>query len=251
MISILAALLIIFCVTLQGQQRFEIKDRRAVPVLVLDDVKLLRYSDYFKTQIPEFTAVMTNIAGEDIINPVLTGTIHLRGGAMVRFPVYPTQVIPKTLAQGRVGYSFLKPWSFSKESDISGVEFRLEEAQHFAAMDGFRISGFIAKDEGCLKDYFAARSLDGIALRKKLAELVQYGCGAFADPPMTTGAAIRKRALLIGSKRIAIVAALFEDEGSQIPGAEHRDNRIGLALFDELRPSKILTTEEIGVGKAQ
>ena len=65
--------------------------------MVLEDVRLSRYSDYFKTRNPESTALMTNLAEEDILAAKLVGLIHVQDESIVKFPVYPTQDISKAV----------------------------------------------------------------------------------------------------------------------------------------------------------
>lgn len=242
-------LFLLLPVVMPAQEHFEVRDRRGVTVLILDNITLFRYSDYFKMQIPEFVALMTNLTKEDLLDPVLLGIIHKQDGSQVKFPAYPAQDIPKDLTQAKVGYSFLKPWPFSASNEVVSIEFRLETARRRILVDGFHFSGFSATDEGCLKDYLAARTLQGVALRKRLAELVSYNCGVVIDPPMAaTHKDVEKKTLQVAGKRVQVAHALFWDEAAFVRGTDHRTPEVGWVVLDEMKPERVLTTEDIGVG---
>jgi hypothetical protein len=223
-------------------QRFEIKDRHNDVAIVLNEVKLTRYSTYFKEDIPEFTGFMRNVSGADLLQAAIVGSLEKTDGTVIRFPVFPERDIPKDLA-GPVGYAFSRPWPFSA-GEIKSVRFVLERAQRNISRDGFHAKvTFIAKDEGCLKDYLAARSLEGIALRKAIKELIEYGCGFIPELPLGLEI-LRRKTIEKDATKIAVALVSLRDERALLPPGSIP--AAGWVPIDELISGEILATEEIG-----
>src|SRR5258708_2073828 len=68
-------------------QTYELKDRQGMTVLTLDNVKMSRYSDYFKEEIPAFQGTVKNVSGETLSSVSIVGTVHKKDGTIVRFVV--------------------------------------------------------------------------------------------------------------------------------------------------------------------
>ena len=68
---------------------FEIKDKHGLPVAQISDVRLFRYSDYFKKVIPDFKMKVRNTAGENLEGEVcFTAKIGKQDGSTVTFDLY-------------------------------------------------------------------------------------------------------------------------------------------------------------------
>ncbi len=123
-----------------------------------------------------------------LLNEVSTGIEYRLSPGTCRVGYWPVNyrkvtVGPCDFQEGfthEVTYPFYQSFT---PADFESVEFRLEAAQRLRVKDGFRFSGLIAKDEGCFDDYLATRSLTGVALRKKLVELVEFACAIVVEKP--------------------------------------------------------------------
>ena len=233
-------------------QTFEVKDRSGVPVVTVDSVKVFRHSDYFKEDIPAFQGIVKNVSGEKLLGVSVAGIVHKKDGTVIKFRLDSVceTVAPCDFPKGfthEVTYPFPQPWPF-KPADFDSLEFTLEKAQRLTTEDGFHFSGFISKDEGCFNDYLATKSLTGVILRKRLVELVEYGCGFALETPQAVGVLDKtKKTFGTGAKKVAAVQVYILDEGVFL-GHERSPHFLdtGWVPVSALIPGPVLTTEEIG-----
>lgn len=247
--------LIIFAVFVSGQT-VEVKDRNGVPVVTVSAVQMFRYSDYFKEDIPDFHGTVKNISGEKLLRVSITGTVHKKDGSVVKFNLDSAcgaSVAPCDFQKDFVHeatYLFPQPWPF-KPGDFDSIEFILEKAQRLNTKDGFHFSGFVAKDEGCFNDYLATTSLTGLALRKKLVELVEYGCGFIVEKSQAANILENTtKTFRVGTKKLSGVKIYLSDEGILLglePSPHFSDS--GWVLLSALEPGPVLIAEEIGLKK--
>lgn len=143
---------------------------------------------------------------------------------------------------------FGQPTKFWPE-DFDSVEFTLEKAERLTTNNGFHFRGFVAKDEGCLNDYLATKSMAGVALRKKLAELLEYECGFVVEKAQEAHILEEtKKSFALGKDRFSAVQIILWDEGVRLgldPPPHFSDS--GWVLASDLVPGKVLITEQIGV----
>jgi hypothetical protein len=255
-------------------QTFEIRDRTGIPVIMIQSVKMVRYSEYFKTEIPTFQAIVQNISGEKLFNVVIVGLLHMKDRSIVKFRLDARNDLPKNFTYEANGASFkldgsdsvdagyvpvnamAPPWPL-KPADFDSVEFYLGSAQRYTTHDGLRVSGFIAKDEGCFTDYLATKSLTGVTLRKKLVELIQYGCGfVIEEPQMAIILANSQKAFGVGNKRVTAVRVMLSDEGQFLLGVDAERHtaaahwgETGWILSNVPVRGHLLGTEDIGISK--
>lgn len=251
--------LFLFASSVLGQtlpQTLEVKDKNGVTVIKVEGVKLSRYSDYFKEEIPIFRGIARNVSGSRLLTLSVVGLIHTKNGNVFNFTL-------DSICKGSFGcdlekdasvettYSFSQPWQFMPP-DIESVELVLKKGQRLVGKDGYHISGFIAKDEGCLKDYLGAISLGGIALRKRLAELIQYDCGFVVEGSMQ--AIVQKetkKVLTIDARtKVDIVRiGLFDEKLYLALQPSEHNLEIGWVAVKALESGLILTPENIAVEK--
>ena len=245
-------------------QTFEVKDRNGALVLSVANVKLFRYSDYFKKEIADFQGTIKNLSGESLLRVSITGIVHKKDGSVVEFTPdvcrSPPSLPPRPLYDCDENSIYDSRCPFGQPSPFTSAEFeslnfRLDSAERIRRTDGFHVSGFIAKDEGCFSDYLATRSLTGVALRKKLVELVEYGCGFVLDRPLQAKPVeFTKKAFGTGPKKVvAILVSLFDERllvGNPKDPSPY-STEFGWVLVSALDPGPVLTTEQIGVGVAE
>ena len=194
-----------------------IQDKTGQPILALNDTKLFRYSDYYKTDIPAFEGTIQNISGLPLHLYEVSAYVHKKDGSVAVFSVCGG---PGAYCQGgtlpinaskEVRYGFVEPWPFTKDN-FESVEFEISSGYRPATeKDGYEVEGFLAKDEGCFKDYVSALSLEGIELRKKMSELLGYGCGSVIEKT-TAAVALEKKVFVVGKKRVTGLSVLLCDE---------------------------------------
>ena len=236
-------------------QIFAVKDRNGVLVLTVGNVKMFRHSDYFKEDIPVFQGIVVNVSGARLLGVTVAGTVHKKDGTVVKFNLdgvcksLPPCEFPKDFTHDAM-YLFSQPWPV-KPPEFDSVEFTLDTAQRLITEDGFHFAGFIARDEGCFNDYLTTQSLTGLILRKKLVELVEYGCGFIVEKPEAVFVG-PKKTLGVGAKK---VAAVLVDLGvyreNVLMGLKQQPYwfEAGWVQASALIPGPVLTTEEIGVLK--
>jgi hypothetical protein len=236
---------------LTSGQTFEVNDRNGVPLITVSDVMMFRYSDYFKKDIPDFRGTIKNVSGRILLRVSITGIVHMKDGSAVRFTVggaCDKGAPPCDLGEDFVHEAqtmFGQPSKFYQE-DFESVEFTLE-AKQLKTEAGFHFAGFVAKDEGCFNDYLATKSLKGIALRKKLAELLGYGCGFVVEMPLQAHILDEKKTFTIGQKKFTGVHIFLTDIGIQLGlDSPSHHNDFGWVLIDALEPGTVLTLEDIG-----
>ncbi len=233
-------------------QTYEVKDRSGIVLLKISNIKMFRYSNYFKEDIPVFQATVANVAGEKLLGVSVAGTVRKKDGSIVKFSLDSickdrSCDLEKDSVHNAT-FPFLQPWPFS-QADIQSVEFSLAAAKHLRTIEGFHVSGFIAKDEGCLSDYIDTKSLAGLALRKKLVELVEFGCGFIVDKPIS---AIllpsTKKTVGTGTKKSTVIQVFLRDEGVFV-GLDPSPHSLkdGWIATSALVPGKVLTTEDLVV----
>jgi hypothetical protein len=233
-------------------QTFELKDRKGTTVVTIDDVKMFRFSNYFKETIPVFQATVKNVSGEKLLGVSIVGTVHKKDGTVVEFRPYICDTLifcdfPKSFSH-ETTYPFGQPWPLYP-ADFVSVEFALQSAKRLTTKDGFRFSGFVSKDEGCLADYLATTSLTGVLLRKKLTELVEYGCGFVVDSPQ--GVLVldgSKKTFGVGAKKVAAVHVIVLDEAILLgQGRSPHALEDGWVLASGVVRGPVLEVEELGV----
>lgn len=263
--SMRTALMMFMLITSVFGQSFEVKDRNGVPVVKIDNVKMFRYSDYFKEDTPAFQGTVTNITDEKLFGVSIVGNVHKKDGTGVKFKLdsvceryveglsRPITLSPCDFPKGfthKATQPFMRPWPFTP-GDFDSVDFTLESAQRLTTEDGFHVSGFVAKDEGCFNDYLATKSLTGVILRKKLVELIEYGCGFVLENPQAADIFDKTKKLFgVGTKKVAAVQVMLLDEGIFL-GHERSAHfgDTGWVLVSSLAPGPVLKREEIGVVK--
>lgn len=228
-------------------QTFEVKDRNGAVVLIVDNVKMFRYSEYFKEDIPDFQGTVKKVSDDRLFGVSICGIVHRKDGGTVKFDLAIEDDSKRGWTHKAI-YPFRRPWPF-QPADFDSVEFMLDRAQRLTTEEGLHVAGFIAKDEGCLKDYLATESLAGVTLRKKLAELLEYGCGFVADPPLAaTISEGSKKTFGVGAKKVAVIKVFLLDEGSALGRERSRHAfEFGWVPVAALTPGPVLTREEIGV----
>ena len=232
-------------------QTFEVRSRSGDPVVAIENVKMFRYSDYFKEDIPEFRGIIRNVSKEKLLNVSIVGRVHKKDGTVLTFK--PSSVsgkalsgLPSSLPEDFVhdaAYAFSQPWPF-KPADFDSVEFILETAQRLTTKPGFHFTGFIAKDEGCFSDYLATKSLTGVALRKALVELVEYGCGFVVEKPQQAWIVEKtKKGFGVGAKKAVGVEVALPDTEYLVLGLDPPSRAFdsGWVLFSALTPGPVVS----------
>jgi hypothetical protein len=239
--------------TLTLGQTFEVKDRNGVPVITVSDVKMFRYSDYFKRDIPDFRGTVKNVSGRILLRVSITGVVHKKDGSVVKFTVANAcdkGIAPCDLRADFTGDAqtmFGQPSKFYPE-DFESVEFTLE-AKQLKTEQCFHFVGFVAKDEGCLNDYLATKSLTGIALRKRLAELIEYECGFVVEKPLRAHILGEEKTFTIEHTTFTGVHVFLTDLGVQLGLKPPSHPSSGWVLMDALELGTALTLEDIGMTK--
>jgi hypothetical protein len=247
---------LVFFATLTFGQTFEVKDRNGVPVATVDNVTMFQHSDYFKEDIPHFQGTVKNTSGERLLGVSIAGIVHKKDGTVVKFGLgsicggAALCDLPKGFTHEAM-YLFSQPWPL-KPADFDSLEFTLERAKRLITEDGFHFSGIISKDQGCFSDYLATKTLTGVLLRKKLLELVEYGCGFVVEAPQEALVLeYSKAAFGVGTKRVAavevdllgLVDVLMGNKPPSFPFST------GWVPRSTLVPSPVLRAAEIGVSK--
>lgn len=183
----------------------------------------------------------------------ITGIVHKKDGSVVKFTVAACDKgnPPCDLREDYIHDSqtmFGQPSKFYPE-DVERVEFTLGQVK---GQPGFHFAGFVAKDEGCFNDYFTTKSLTGIELRKKLAELLEYKCGFAIETPLEAHFLEEPKTFTLNKKKfigvyvsLTYFGVLF---GLDAP-PHHNDS--GWVLLDDLEPGIVLTLEDIGTTKVK
>ncbi len=122
-------LLFVFVSTsLSFGQTYEVKDQHGIPVVTIGKVKLFRHSDYFKEDIPDFEAVVTNTSGQDLHTVPLIVTIHLKDGTTTDFQIRAAGICSvcdlRMDATSKATHTFSKPWAYTPET-FESIEFSL------------------------------------------------------------------------------------------------------------------------------
>jgi uncharacterized membrane protein len=109
-------------------QSYELKDRHGIKVLTISDVRMFRYSEYFKQDIPEFKAQVTNVSGAalDFESGYIRAAVHKADGSIVEFQLGSPDrfdVLPKPTPH-EVAHCFFEPWPFVP-ADFVSVDFSL------------------------------------------------------------------------------------------------------------------------------
>ena len=106
---------------------------------------------------------------------------------------------------------FIPPFEY-KLADISKIQIVAMSGTtlEFESRESF--AGFMAKDPGCMKDLLKAKRQEGLAERKALAELLQYGCIKAIEGPAWIG--FRKDAPEIGPGVVMVALLAADDENS-------------------------------------
>jgi hypothetical protein len=124
---------LVFAAVMVGQT-FELKDGNCTSLLSVSEVKMLRYSQYFGEDIPEFQASVKNISGGDLDVGAITATVHRKDGSKAEFSF---TVCPKatcrmdrdaTMAVSRTDFSPVLLFK-RDDYDFGGVEFALSDSQ--------------------------------------------------------------------------------------------------------------------------
>lgn len=131
----------------------------------------------------------------------------------------------------------------------------LKQGEHVVACEAFFVSGtrvvektesitldgtLIAKDEDCLNDLASAMQvLKGLELRKKLTELVQYGCIELVPAGYVVRVA---KSFVIGQNRIPAIDAAFERPYNLSGGEELM---IGLTLRSFIGKGEVWALEKV------
>jgi hypothetical protein len=235
-------------------QTLEVKDKNGVTVIKIEDVKLSRYSDYFKEEIPIFRGMVHNVSGSRLLTLSVVGSIHTKNGNAFEFTL--DSICKSSLACDldkdavvEATYSFSQPWKFMPP-DIESVELVLKKGQRLVGKEGYHVSGFIAKDQGCLNDYVSATTLSGLALRKKMAELLEFGCGFVVDKPLQallTDNDIKILKSASKSKTTGLRVGLLDER--IFLGIEPSPHNLesGWVAIGALEPGLVLCTESIGI----
>ena len=71
--------------TLTFGQTFEVKDRNGIPVVMVSEIKMFRYSSYFNKDIADFQCAVKNISGKDLKAVALRAIVHKKDGSKVEF----------------------------------------------------------------------------------------------------------------------------------------------------------------------
>jgi len=135
--------------------------------------------------------------------------------------------------------AFLSPYPYTADG-ISSVDIAIKSGVRLVRGRGLTATGLFANDPGCLKDYRAARLMTGVALRKKLAEIAEYGCGVFLDKPT--------HVTLDGKITEAGAPVSFVDDGFVLGfGPSTLAFRRGWVVPSLLANSEVLLQEDIGL----
>jgi hypothetical protein len=225
---------------------FEVKDRSGAPTITLSALKMFRYSDYFKQDIPAFEGTLKNVSGGRLLRVFINGVVHKKDGSVIHFDLCTACDFEKDSAH-EVSYAFGQPTKFYP-ADFDSVAFTLEKAERLRVEDGFHFSGFVANDEGCFNDYLATKSLMGVMLRKKLDELLKYDCGFIVEKAQEVRL-LQKKTFSLGSRKVAAEQIIIWDRLAVLGTTGPDFGRTGWVLLNSLEPGDVLTTEQIGVAE--
>ena len=115
-------------------QTFEVNDRNGVPAITVSDVRMFRYSDYFKKEIPDFRGTVKNVSGRILLRVSITGIVDMKDGSVVEFTVgnaCDNGTAPCDLRADFIHDAqtmFGQPSKFYRE-DFESVEFTLDAKQ--------------------------------------------------------------------------------------------------------------------------
>ena len=254
-----AVLTLMLALTAFAQDRFEVKDRTGKLVASIEklpDFDMFRDSSYFNGVV--FRTMLKNELNEPLSGAKIVGGIQKKDGQIITFVPQPItddlklKPFPRVFAgdfNQQIAYVFP---SGTNPSDFRKIEFFLTDGRLFTTKPGFHVSGFIAKDEGCFKDYLETQKLAGLALRKRLAELLEYGCGFVVERPEAVAVALRKTFVLSPQSKVAGANVMLTEEEAialdlDIPS---RPFRTGWVPASALEAGGVLTLgDEIGIRK--
>lgn len=236
----------------------EIKDKNGIPILGIDGITIGTFSAYFKEHIPSFAAKVTNVSGLPLNNVEIEVRAILTNGTSFTFtPVDITGPLGdidakfnlKDKASVKIQAAFEKPWPFRPDS-MSEVEISAKWSMAWTEK-GMRFDGFLAKDKPCLRDYVQATLEGGLAGRKKIAELLTYGCGeAISSKPQ---ASIEKaESILVNGKKDEALLLFLSDDLAELKSSSSTVMipKIGWGVRSALTPADILTWKS-GYGLAR
>jgi hypothetical protein len=86
-------------------------------------------------------------------------------------------------------------------------------------VQGFAVAPMILSDEGCSRDYVRAFQSEGVEFRKKIADLVSYGCLDTTAKAIFSAVAIDRKDFAVEKDMVAnfrLVAMAFDLEHTQI-----------------------------------
>lgn len=109
-------------------QTFEVKDRNGILVMKVNEIKMFRYSSYFKKDIADFRCSLKNISGDDLKTVTLRAIVHQKDGSKVEFPFNVNVCDVCDFRKGsavRATHQFLEgPYT---SDDLESVEFALPD----------------------------------------------------------------------------------------------------------------------------
>jgi hypothetical protein len=79
----------------------------------------------------------------------------------------------------------------------------------FPSESAFGFAG-ILRDEACFRDYLSATHLSGLALRKKIAELIFFGCGFIVEDQVV--GVVTTKAVGTGAARLMLTMIVITPE---------------------------------------
>jgi hypothetical protein len=215
---------------------------------------MFKHSKYFMGLL--FRAFLKNVSGQTVLNVSIEGTVHKKDGTSERFdpecisPNLDFSPLPAVLPKDS-GHEVAYVFDGVTLANLDSVEFTLQRARRLTTKDGSHVSGFISKDEGCFRDYLATIELTGVAVRKKLAELLEYGCGFVIEKP-AEASPMNKKAFVVGAKKAFGIQVELMDAEYSLLGIEPPSHPFssGWVLDAALVHDGVLAPgQEIGVSK--
>lgn len=184
--------------------------------LVFEEPKFFRYSDYFKAEVPAFFLKFKNNTGSEWERIEFEFTVTTPNGPAAFTVASGEWGFPSHMpigAFGQIQRGFIQPYPYTVEARPTTLSVRLKHAIRRAAVIADLYQGLVMKDAECYEDFVAAMNAQGVAKRKKLTELMTYGCATDLPEP-------HKVSKILSRTKSGGVHAILINHDAAPPGAE-------------------------------
>lgn len=197
-----------------------------------------------------FDTVVVNSSDFTLLNARFYAVVSTRNGTSFPVEIRCGQDCPRWFGVGasfKASRKFLSPWPFKPE-EVTQSTIQATDGLKVIEKSGERFSGFIAKDIPCFKDYAQTKLLAGLMLRKKVSELLEYGCISAVETPLEVTVKLGADIVIIGTSKVKIVHILLSDDRYRVGLTETQSSSHladGWVSADSLTRDTIFGTEPI------